>query len=70
MFIEVITPYLMAIVFILAFFSFWIMIQIMSRKFADHHPEFGKAREEGGGCGGGGKCNCHSIKECLHPKKS
>jgi len=45
------------------------MVQRLARKFAANHPEFGKFREEGGGCGGGGKCNCSSVKDCLYPKR-
>ena len=34
----------------------WIRVQQGSRDFAERHPEFGPAREEGKGCGSG--CNC------------
>ncbi|MCU7833756.1 MAG: chemotaxis protein [gamma proteobacterium symbiont of Taylorina sp.] len=54
--------------FMLFFLFIWYMVQKLSRKVATEHPEFGKAREEGGGCGGGGKCNCSSIKNCVNSK--
>ncbi|MFK5986238.1 MAG: chemotaxis protein [Pseudomonadota bacterium] len=66
--IEVISKYLIAMTFMIACLLFWFMVQKLSRKVATEHPEFGKAREEGGGCGGGGKCNCTSIKHCINPK--
>jgi len=34
----------------------WIVVQQGARGFAERHPEFGPAREEGKGCGAG--CNC------------
>jgi hypothetical protein len=34
----------------------WIRVQQGARDFAERHPEFGPAREEGSGCGAG--CNC------------
>ena len=34
----------------------WIAVQQGAREFAERHPEFGPAREEGKGCGA--DCNC------------
>ena len=65
---DIITRYLIAMAFMLAFLFIWIMVQKYARKFAAAHPEFGPAREEGGGCGAGGKCNCGTIKSCSNPK--
>ncbi|MDX2505482.1 MAG: chemotaxis protein [Gammaproteobacteria bacterium] len=64
---EIITRYFIAMAFMLMFLFFWMLVQKLSRKVAKTHPEFGPAREEGGGCGGGGKCNCTSIKSCTNP---
>ncbi|RKZ94019.1 MAG: chemotaxis protein [Gammaproteobacteria bacterium] len=65
---EILIRYFIAMFFMLAILFIWLMVQKLSRKFAADHPEFGPAREEGGGCGGGGKCNCGSIKNCTNPK--
>lgn len=65
---EIIKQYLIAMAFMFICLFIWIMVQKLSRKFAAAHPEFGPAREEGGGCGGGGKCNCGSVKSCTNPK--
>jgi hypothetical protein len=34
----------------------WTWVQHIARKYAERHPEFGPAREEGSGCGSG--CHC------------
>ena len=34
----------------------WIWVQQRARDFAARHPEFGPAKEEGGGCGTGCAC--------------
>lgn len=65
---DVVFRYFIAMFFMLGILLLWFMVQKYSRKFASQHPEFGPAREEGGGCGGGGKCNCGSIKNCTNPK--
>ena len=65
---EVVLRYILAMSFMLAVLLLWFMVQKLSRKVAAQHPEFGSAREEGGGCGGGGKCNCSSINYCSNPK--
>ena len=48
--------YLLAAGLILLVLVGWILVQHSARKFAARHPEFGPAREEGGGCGTG--CSC------------
>jgi hypothetical protein len=40
----------------------WISVQQMSRLFAARHPQFGPAREEGGGCGK--SCGCANSGSC------
>ncbi|NOQ78580.1 MAG: chemotaxis protein [Gammaproteobacteria bacterium] len=65
---DILFRYLVAMVFMFSVLFIWLMVQRLSRKFASEHPEFGPAREEGGGCGGGGKCNCGSVKNCTNPK--
>ncbi len=65
---EIVFRYFIAMAFMLVFIFIWHMVQKLSRKVAADHPEFGQAREEGGGCGGGGKCNCSNIKNCINPK--
>lgn len=65
---EIIGKYFLAMSFMLFFLLLWYTVQKLSRKMAAAHPEFGKAREEGGGCGGGGKCNCANVKNCVNKK--
>ena len=65
---DILFRYLVAMVFMFSVLFIWLIVQRLSRKFASEHPEFGPAREEGGGCGGGGKCNCGSVKNCTNPK--
>ena len=40
----------------------WVLVQRAVRLFALRHPEFGPAREEGGGCGSG--CMCSGGGSC------
>lgn len=40
----------------------WLLVQAAARRFAARHPEFGPAREEGGGCGG-----CADRGTCERP---
>ena len=54
--------YLVAPVAILSLLFGWTQVQRLARRFAERHPEFGPAREEGGGCGSG--CSC-SGKTCA-----
>ena len=44
----------------------WLWIQQLARGFATRHPEFGPAKEEGGGCGTG--CSCSSGQCTAKPK--
>ncbi len=67
---DILLRYFIAMFFLLSILFIWLMVQKLSRKFAADHPEFGPVREEGGGCGSGGKCNCGSIKNCTNPKIS
>ena len=53
--------YFLAISIILVIMLGWVVVQQIARVFAARHPEFGPAREEGGGCGSsclcsGGQC--------------
>jgi hypothetical protein len=54
--------YLVAIVALPALLATWIIVQQAARRFAAAHPEFGPAREEGGGCGS--SCGCHGKTAC------
>ncbi len=49
--------YLTAMAVILLMLLGWIGVQHLARLFAARHPEFGPAREEGGGCGSLCKCS-------------
>ena len=44
----------------------WILVQEQARSFAARHPEFGPAKEEGGGCGS--SCSC-SNGQCKNKPK-
>lgn len=52
--------YLLAMLLILLMLLGWICVQQLARLYARRHPEFGPAREEGGGCGS--SCGCHGGK--------
>lgn len=54
--------YLIAIVALPALFTAWVLVQQAARRFAAAHPEFGPAREEGGGCGT--SCGCSGKSAC------
>ncbi|PLX34010.1 MAG: chemotaxis protein [Hyphomicrobiales bacterium] len=56
------TDYLIAATFIPFLLIGWLAVQSLSRRFAEAHPEFGPAREEGGGCGK--DCGCHGKSAC------
>jgi len=54
--------FIIASVAILALLSCWLFVQQLARRYADRHPEFGPAKEEGSGCGkscmcAGGSCS-------------
>ena len=59
--------YLLAIVLILVILLGWILVQQGARRFAERHPEFGPAREEGSGCGSG--CHCGNRAQCTNGNK-
>ncbi len=42
--------YIISVLIILGALTGWIAVQALARAFAKRHPEFGPAREEGGGC--------------------
>ncbi|MBF0219517.1 MAG: chemotaxis protein [Gammaproteobacteria bacterium] len=45
----------------------WLAVQQLSRHFARSHPEWGPAREAGGGCSSsGGSCNSCSGRQHEH----
>ena len=46
----------------------WLGVQQAARNFAHRHPEFGPAKEEGGGCGS--SCACSAGGSCKKSKKS
>jgi len=60
--------YLIAMGGILLVLLGWVGAQRLSREFARRHPEFGAAREEGGGCGSG--CTCASQGQCERREKT
>ncbi len=49
--------YALAILIIFALFVAWVWVQAAARRFAQRHPEFGPAKEEGAGCASG-CCGC------------
>ena len=55
--------YLIATGVILVILLGWIWVQGLARKYAARHPEFGPAKEEGGGCGK--SCLCKG-KQCVN----
>ncbi|MEN8130997.1 MAG: chemotaxis protein [Pseudomonadota bacterium] len=58
--------YLFAMAVILLVLLGWVAVQHLARLYAARHPEFGPAREEGGGCGG--LCGC-SGETCQRDTK-
>ena len=59
------SDYLVAMTVIPMMLLGWILVQHWARRFAARHPEFGPAREEGGGCGGG--CSCSGGQCSARP---
>ncbi len=59
--------YAITILIILGLLVGWVSVQHLARWFAARHPEFGPAREEGGGCGGL-FCLCKDKGDC--PKQN
>ena len=65
--------YLLAMGLILLALLGWIGVQQLARGFAARHPEFGPAKEEGGGCGSSCSCSggqCSSKSKSIHSKTS
>lgn len=60
------TDYLVAITAIPLMLIGWLAVQNITRRFAMAHPEFGRPREEGGGCGK--NCGCHGKSACKRDK--
>ncbi|MEO5343967.1 MAG: chemotaxis protein [Gammaproteobacteria bacterium SHHR-1] len=54
--------YLIAMLVIPILMLSWLLVQNIARRFARAHPEFGPAREEGGGCGS--TCGCAGKSSC------
>lgn len=54
--------FIIAMAAILLLLGGWILVQQKSREFARRHPEYGPAREEGGGCGT--SCLCSKGGSC------
>jgi len=54
---------IIAIAIILLLLIGWIIVQQLSCLYAKKHPEFGPAREEGGGCGSSCLCNNGTCKK-------
>lgn len=55
--------YALAILIIFALFVAWVWVQAAARRFAQRHPEFGPAKEEGAGCASG-CCGCALAERC------
>ena len=55
--------YFLAMLVISVALAGWLGVQHLARRFAERHPEFGPAREEGSGCGS--SCLCHGDGACL-----
>lgn len=53
---------LIAVSLILLLLLGWVSVQHLARLFAARYPQFGPAREEGGGCGK--SCGCHGSGSC------
>lgn len=64
-----IDQYLIAFGVILTAMAGWLVVQMLARRFAARHPEFGPAREEGGGCGSGSCGSCGGHGECATPDR-
>ncbi len=57
-----VTKMFIAVGLTLAMLLGWLIVQHLSRQFAQRHPEFGPAREEGVGCGS--SCGCQGKGSC------
>ena len=56
-----------AIASIMLLLTGWLGVQHIARIYAARHPEFGPAREEGGGCGK--SCGCHGGGSCQRQQE-
>ena len=54
--------YLIAMLVVPILLIGWLVVQHYARKYAEAHPELGKYREEGGGCGK--TCGCRDKSSC------
>jgi hypothetical protein len=59
--------YLIAMTVIPLLMFAWVGVQFVARWYAARHPEFGPAKEEGGGCGG--SCLCAGKELCQKERK-
>jgi LPXTG-motif cell wall-anchored protein len=62
---EKVQTYLIAMGLIMALLLGWVVVQHAARGFARRYPQFGPAREEGGGCLG---CACKD-KVCTRERR-
>lgn len=60
--------YLFAMAIILLALLGWVAVQHLARLYAARHPEFGPAREEGGGCGS--RCGCSGEQQCHRDRQT
>ena len=61
-----ILTYIVAMLIILGMLAGWLAVQHLSRSFAERHPEFDGAAEEGGACGM--FCFCKNRMTCPKQK--
>jgi hypothetical protein len=54
--------YIVAMLLVPCLLIGWLVVQHISRKYAQAHPELGEFREEGGGCGK--SCGCKGKSSC------
>ncbi len=72
--VETLVKMVLAAALILLALLGWIRVQQAARSYAARHPEFGPAKEEGGGCGS--SCSCSAAcgsdggGSCKNPDKS
>lgn len=57
--------YLITVGLILLMLIGWVVVQYIARAYALKHPEFGPAREEGGGCGTSHCTSCGERNTCT-----
>ena len=54
--------YIVAMLIVPCLLIGWIVVQHITRKYAEAHPELGEYREDGGGCGK--TCGCKGKSSC------